>query len=435
MRVSHLSTSADGGGAARAMMRLHLGLLATACDSSVFFLEGSDRWPSGRRLAISNSFVARLRRKYFRFAGRGRVRPPSLAHDSFSDDRSVFNAEVSRQLPATDVVHLHWVTKFFDAPQLLPKLQSPAVWTLHDMNPFTGGCHYSEGCERFATRCGRCPQLGSTRERDAAAACHGRKNTIQRNVSPDRLVIVAPSTWMAENARRSTVFQSYTTETIPYGIDLDRFQPMERTAARKQLGIEANVPLLLFCADYQTPRKGFSQFISALEHLRTLPRLAVLSVGDGAPTTELPVPHHRLGRINDDAQMARAYSAADVFLIPSLEDNQPNTILEALACGTPVIGFATGGIQEAIGEAGITVPLHDVAALALAVQTLLTDDARRINLGRAARARAERHYPASLQASRYISLYERLKAQSARRTITSECNSNAASFLFPSAPG
>ena len=390
------------------MLRLHLGLLAAKFDSSVLAFESDREWPEVRRLVPSSSGVARLRRRLLRTLGHGRIRPPSARHDAFSDGRTVYGTELTRQFPAGSIAHLHWVTKFVDAARFLGKLHSPAVWTLHDMSPFTGGCHYSEGCNRFEGHCGLCPQLDSRRIRDAATYNQNRKAGIHRAVPPGTLFIVAPSTWMAHHARRSTVLRPYATEVIPYGVDLTVFQPSDQKIARQQLGIPINSSVLLFCADYPTPRKGFSQFLNLVEQLRTLPDLVILSVGNGAPSIELPVTHRRLGQINDDHQMARAYAAADIFLIPSLEDNQPNTILESMACGTPVVGFSTGGIPEAIDDAGISVPLHDIAALAAAVQTLLSDRSRRQQLGRAARTRAEKNYSISLQAARYIELYKQL---------------------------
>lgn len=414
MKVVHVSTSATRGGAARAMLRLHLGLLKANCESSIFALDSTGDAPCVRGLSVPQGNFARLRRKFLRAMGHGRIRPPTTSHDSFSDDRSIYSCEVEWQLPRADVTHLHWTTGFIATLRFFRYCSTPVVWTLHDMNPFTGGCHYSEGCDRFNEVCGHCPQLDSQQSPDASSAIQGRKALIHGAVSAGKLVVVAPSSWMADSARRSTIMRSFTIEVIPYGVDLERFRPIDRTAAREELGLPPNACVLFFCADYQTPRKGIIQLFAALQQLCTIPKLVLLSVGDGAPVTELPVEHRRLGRLDDDEMIARAYAAADLFVIPSLEDNLPNTVLESIACGTPVVGFAAGGIPEAIGESGVTVPVGDVNGLATAARALLADEPLRIQLGKAARARAEKHYSAALQASRYVALYERLMAAQAR---------------------
>ena len=308
-----------------------------------------------------------------------------------------------------DLFHLHWVEHFL-APQnldTLVRLNRPIVWTLHDMKPFTGGCHYSAGCEGFTEGCFPCPQLYSDPERLPREVLRAKTSLFEN--AP--LTVVAPSVWLAEEARRSTLFRDKRIEVIPNGIDTEAFRPV--SGAKARLGLDETCTVVMFAsADHRERRKGFKELIQALGLIE--PRLKdhsviALLVGGGTPSDALPLPTLHLGRVTDEAQLRLAYSAADLFVLPSLEDNLPNTLLESLACETPVVAFDAGGVSDVVGKTnGILVPCGDVEALSDAIETLIAEPELRRAKGRAGRRTVEERFSLSQCAAAYADLYRSL---------------------------
>ena len=437
-----VSTSDKAGGAARAAWRLHRGLRAGGCPSRMLTLKKVSNDPSVRTIRPPRSLPDRVKRNLRRIAIARE--PVEVAGDppfeQFRTDRSIYGSDLlgaifpdaksqraSQAAPAPDVVNLHWVAEMFDDDPFLPALaaRAPIVWTLHDMHAFTGGCHYDRGCDRFAgppigmedrsvePRCGRCPQLRGDAERDLSRRIWERRSRAFARIPTDRLTFVAPSRWLAEEVRRSAVCGRFEAKVIPYGLDTELFRPRDQAAARDVLGVPPDAKALLFLADAVTNvRKGFHLLRQALERLEGLPNLCLVTVGDSAPDLPASLPHVPLGRISDDRMLTLVYSAVDAFVIPSLADNLPNTVLEALACGTPSVGFAVGGIPDMIrpGETGLLAPPEDVPALADAIAELLSDDALRARLAANCRRVAETDYPLAKQAERYEALFARLAA-------------------------
>jgi glycosyltransferase involved in cell wall biosynthesis len=321
------------------------------------------------------------------------------------------------KLGRPDVVNLHWVADYIDPARTLPQLAelAPLVWTLHDANAFTGGCHYTGGCERFQVGCGGCPQLGSQRAGDVTQRVWWGKQQGYRRIPTHRLHIVAPSRWLAREAARSSLLGRFPSSVIPNGIDTNVFSPVDRVAARWQCGVPASAEVVLFVADsLRKERKGISPLVAALRELRSRKELVLLTIGSQPPELPARIRQRHLGRLHEERSLAAAYSAADVFVIPSLEDNLPNTVLESLACGTPVAGFAAGGIPDMVrpGETGGLVPTGDAAALARLIERLLDDPEARRRMSCAARELAIREYSLEHQAERYSKLYQSLVGDS-----------------------
>jgi glycosyltransferase involved in cell wall biosynthesis len=328
----------------------------------------------------------------------------------FSTDLTVLGSELMKQLPEdASVLNLHWIAGVVPLGNLFESAR-PIVWTLHDMNPFTGGCHYSNGCEKFQSGCGQCPQLGEEHVKDVSWSAHRRKaRAYSRKQS---LHIVTPSEWLGQQCRTSALLGAREVHVIPYGLDVTCFQPRGTQLARTGLNIPLNAKVVLFCAGMLTnPRKGIAELMLALGQLRDVPDLLLLSIGDG--NIDIPgLAYVNLGAISDDDRLSLAYSAADVFVVPSLADNLPNTVLEAMACGTPSVGFAAGGIPEMIsnGVTGYTVTVGDVHALAERIRVLLHNDTHRRDLSKNCRRRAVTDYALDVQARRYRNVYSRVLA-------------------------
>jgi len=229
-------------------------------------------------------------------------------------------------------------------------------------------------------------------------------------VPVSRLTIVAPSRWMASEVRRSTVFGRFNVEVIPNGIDVQVFRPLNRSALRRQYGFDPDDRIVLFVADNLSDRrKGTLELEQALALVSHLPKLKILTLGGKAEHMQGPMYRH-LGSVHDPAKVCEAYNLADIFVIPTLQDNFPNTVLEALASGTPVVGFATGGVADAVedGLSGLLAPTGDVAGLARHIERALTDEALRGSMGLAARARAVNWYSLKRQTIACAALYRRM---------------------------
>jgi len=417
VKIVHVGTHDCVGGAARAAYRLHDGLKRLGQDSKMFVatkvsqdrevirFEPSKRW--GARL-----FRALRRARITWAAGRKSDVPPH-GYSIISDDRSVYSAEPWYQCPEADLIQLHWVASFVDYGtffQLIPK-STPLVWTLHDMNPFTGGCHYDTGCGRFTERCGVCPQLGSRRQNDLSRQIWQRKRKAFGFLATNGLHIITPSKWLGEQLCQSSLLSRFPRSVIPNGIDTDVFQPRNRRVMRDALGISILAKVVLFVADgANDPRKGFKLLADALEGFESQSEIVLLSLGQGKPAEFHRFPHFHVETIQDDRLLSFIYSCADVFVAPSLQDNLPNTVLESIACGTPVVGFRAGGIPEAIhdGKTGLLADLGNVQDLRRALLELTKDDSRRDEMSRNCRRFALEEYRLETQASRYLSLYREL---------------------------
>ena len=342
---------------------------------------------------------------------------PARGASLFSGDRSPNNADVLGQLPPSDILNLHWVAGFFDYREFFRKLPAhlPVVWTLHDMNPVTGGCHFDEGCGKFAERCGACPQLGSNDPEDLSAQVWKRKREAFSSLkSAGCLHLVTPSRWLQGEVSKSTLVSKFRCTVIPNALDTEQFQRRDQGAARKLLGIPADSAVILFLADWAgEKRKGFDLLVEALKPFRNDPRVFLLAAGRELPAHDLGPQLVTTGYLTGEKQLSWVYSAADVFVLPSLQDNLPNTALEALACGVPIVGFDVGGIPEIVreGETGLLVPAKDVAGLRAAITSVVENKDARVRMSEAGRRDAVANYGLEIQARRYLELYTELLAR------------------------
>jgi glycosyltransferase involved in cell wall biosynthesis len=375
MRITLLSTSDRSGGAAIACMRMAHALEEHGHTVRVLVMErkGTDD-------------LARLSHP-----GRAKL-DGYLRHVQYAvESRTLFHREQpfsgspwwTRDLSdhpdirEADVIQLHWINQGFLGPRDLRELfalKKPVVWHLHDFWAFTGGCHYPGACQAFERSCGSCPALRHPAPRDRSAQQWQDKATLFREHPP---TLVGASAWLADQARRSSLGQLARVTHIPNPIDVRVFHPApSRQDARRTLGIPEGNRYLLFAAmNTADTRKGFSELRDALKlAANDLAGTELLVAGKAHPDLlrSLPLPVRPLGSLGE-AGMRTAYQAADAFVIPSLEENLPNTVLESLACGTPVAGFRTGGIPEMVDEGrnGNLAATGDVAGLAHAVRAIL----------------------------------------------------------------
>ncbi len=400
MKIHHVSSAPINGGAARAGLRLHQGLCQTDDMESLWLDAGGlPDAPRARHLNAA-SRPTPLWTRVHRAQWRRRLRKHLAgATTPYSSPFGWGSPLPFQSLPVPDVWNLHWVSQFLDWERLLPWLakQAPIVWTLHDLNPLLGIWHYAP----------LAGELNQDRQRMEQKAIVFKQRALAR-IPKNRLTFVGPSEWMVEQCRRSPVTQDFEVVHIPYGLDPGTFAARDKRIVRSMFGIPDEVWVLGFVADgISDPRKGIRQLESAIRSLPAALPVHLLTVGNGhSPAFNFP--HHHLGPIQSDHLLSFFYSACDLFVCPSLQDNLPNTVLEAMACGTPVAAYDTGGLPDMVREGvsgRLANPVGDAPALAAVISGLLSNPAGLSELRARARALAVKDYSLGVQAGHYRELY------------------------------
>ncbi|MBS1528005.1 MAG: glycosyltransferase [Bacteroidetes bacterium] len=356
MKIVHLNTYDGNGGAGRACIRLSNALLSQNIDSKVIVHYKFGKNPN---IAEFNSNLLQkavtaakivlervLAKRYlkaiktpFSFAWFGR----SVIHHP-----DVKNA---------DIIHLHWVNHGFLNPRHIAeiaRLNKPVVWTFHDSNSFTGGCHVRYECDHFKQECGNCPLLKYPAPNDASHRIWRQKRDAYAKLN---FTVVSPSSWNKTSVNEASLTKDKTVVQIPNTLETGIFKPMNKSLAKEKAGFAPGKFIFLsgFMPSRKDMHKGTGYLMESLEILKKRLGAAgekiervVFGNRNAEDLPDFPFKTTFLGTINDDERLALYYAAADAFLIPSLEDNLPYTVMESLSCGTPVITFTTGGIPDMV---------------------------------------------------------------------------------------
>ena len=401
MRVLHINQSDINGGAALAAYRLHQGLISQGIDSSLLVAHALTDDP---KLAI---IPRRHRMEYLINQLTFRLGLHTLhSVGSFDIPKEAF-------FQAADILNFHNLHSTNFSYLAIPKLtrQKPAVYTLHDMWSFTGHCTYSYDCTKWQTGCGRCPYPDTypAMKRDASHLEWRLKSWIY---SHSRLAIVAPSRWLVEQAHHS-LLNRFPIHHIPYGIDTEAYQPLDPDLCRRALGIPINKLTLLFGAgSFKDTRKGGGLLLQVLQGLPATLKAEVqlITLGQGGETieAELGIPTLRLGYVSSDRLKSMAYSAADLFLLPTQADNLPLVLQESMGCGTPMVSFNIGGVPDLVrpGETGYLAVPHDIEDFRNGIVQLLSDTTLREHMAQRCRQIALDEYSLALQSQRYFEIYQ-----------------------------
>lgn len=408
-----LATADGGNGADRAAYRLHQGLQQIGIASQMLVRTQLTRDLNIHTLQSSTEKAITRLNLAERF--------DNLPLQAYRHrESSIFSPQwLPSSLPAKvkqlqpDIINLHWVCKGYLKIEHFRQFSQPLVWTAHDMWPFTGGCHYTQNCDRYTKNCGACPQLQSSEENDLSRWVWQRKAKAWQDLN---LTLVTPSQWLADCAHSSPLFQHKRIEVIPNGIDLSVYKPMTRALARERLNLPQNKHLILFGARAaDEKRKGFHLLQAALQQLshgewQDKIELVVFGSIDSQTSLELGFPVHSLGKLADDISLALIYAAADVFVASSLQDNLPNTVVESIASGTPCVAFNIGGMPDMIQHQynGYLAQPFEIEELANGIDWVLSDKTRYLELCDRARQTAETQFSSLLQARRYLALYTEL---------------------------
>lgn len=417
VKIIHLNTYAGNGGAGRASQRLNKALKAQGINSvlAVNFLFS----PNPEVENLSKGFFA----KWITAAGiiLERILVKIFTKNlpiPFSFQIWGRNITSNKLLKSADIIHLHWINHAFLRPEdiaELKQLNKPIVWTFHDINAFTGGCHVKYDCDHYLKSCGNCPVLKYSGEQDSSHRIWMRKSRAYQNLN---FTVIAPGSWMAETVRKSSMLSKHSVYTIPNTLDLSVFSPEDKTKARLSLGLDTGRFILMsgFMPSRRDMHKGTSYLVEAIEILirdqKISPdriELVVFGNRNEKNLIDFGISTTFLGTINDDEKLKLCYSAADVFLAPSLEDNLPNTVMESLACGTPVVAFTTGGIPDMVKHKinGYLAEYRSAQDLAAGINWLY-EHPDRSELNRNSRRIVEEKFSEEFVAQQHIELYKSL---------------------------
>lgn len=408
MKILIVNTSDIQGGAARAAYRLHMALLADGVDSQMLVQSKS-----------SDDFtVLGPQTKFQKAMGKMRPTLDSIPVRRYPDrTKTLFSASclpfagMADKINALnpDVVHLHWIAGGMMRIEDLVKINAPIVWSLHDMWAFTGGCHYDEECAGYQKRCGSCPVLGSDKDKDLSRKVWLRKQGSFAGLS--NMTIIGLSKWLADCAASSSLFKNNPVENLPNPIDTQIFAPFEQTEARKLFNLPQDKKLILFGAMGATsdPRKGFKELALALDHLPADYELVVFGSSEPQTPQGFKQKVHYLGQLHDDVSLRVLYNTADVMVVPSLQENLSNAIMESLSCGTPVLGFDIGGNIDLIEHKknGYLARPFDVQDMARGIDWIL-NTSNYYELCRNAREKVLREFDSKVVVQKYIQLYKKV---------------------------
>ncbi len=436
MKVLHVNASEGTGGAARAAYRIHRCLVdhgqAHGVQSQLRVLQKLSSDPSviddatpEQRSRLWRRLAPRLRN--WSYWGFGSANPVLHSH-AWLDTGLGAELQARRKQQTADLLHLHWLGDATLSVQEIGRLPQPLVWTLHDQWAFCGAEHYTSPPEaRERESSDQRFVLGYTpgsRPKQKRGADINRRSWLQKRRSWRRpMHIVCPSSWLAGCVRRSALMRHWPVTVIPNPVNPEVWAPCDQAEARRLLGLPLESPLVLFGAigGITDSRKGADMLLEALRWLKgsasntPLDRLELVVFGQCQPTEppDLGFPVQYTGHLHDDISLRLLYAAADLMVIPSRQDNLPNTGLEAQTCGTPVVAFRAGGLEDIVLDrvTGALAEPFEPASLAAAMSWVLEDRQRAVQLGIAARQRAEQQWHPARIAALYAQVYEQALAE------------------------
>ena len=420
MKVLMVSTN-DFGGAGKACIRLHTSLLKAEIDSNLILAKKTHQVEKSFVIQpkANSTLINKSQRKIIKILRELKLLkvPKQTFEEQFIDNRtrglelysfpnSNYDITESELYKQADIINLHWVSGFMDYQSFFKKNTKPVVWTLHDMNPFTGGEHYSEeyfGMDEFGLPKKR--TLTNDEKTQFEKVLDLKKEAVSQ---VDNLHFVTLCDWMTNELKQSEIFGDFPVHKIPNGIDSSVFKVRDKAHSRDLLNIPHDKKVLLFVADLiHANRKGFSFLIEALKKIEE-DDVQLFVIGNKNESLNNFKNIIQYGKVNDERLLSSIYSAADVFVLPSLMDNLPNTVLESLLCGTPVIGFPIGGIPDMVmhKKNGLIADAVSVDALANAILDFLSEG---ILMSTAEiREDAVSKYDEKVQANNYIKLFKSL---------------------------
>ena len=334
----------------------------------------------------------------------------------FEVDIANAGSDITRlpEFQEADVIHLHWINQGMLSLKGIQKILrsgKPVVWTMHDIWPATALCHVTLGCERFTTQCTHCRLLpGGGSSNDFSTTIWQRK---QQMLAKGNIYFVACSRWLASEAKRSALLKGQKITSIPNPIDTRIYKRGNKQEARRRLGLPLDKKLILFASQRVTNvNKGMDYLTEACRQLQVADAAVVILGGHAEEVvSQLSLETYPLGYVNEEKRIVDVYQAADVFVLPSLSENLPNTIMEAMACGVPCVGFKVGGIPEEIDhrQNGYVAEYRNAEDLARGIGWILSE-ADYEQLSQSAVQKVVQSYSQQSVALKYLDVYHQAQA-------------------------
>lgn len=407
MKVLIVNFTDNQGGAARAANRLHKSLLAQNIDSNMLVefkftndpnVYGAKKWYGkaiSKMKAIINNIplwlnTSNLKRNF---------------SSSFSPSINVIE-RINNMNP--DIVHLHWINAGMINIDDLRRINAPIVWSLHDSWPYTGGCHFISDCENYKKSCGFCPVLESKDANDLSRKLWNRKNLSLKRIPNIR--IIGLSKWIADEAKQSSLFKDEIIINLPNPLNTKIFKPIDNINSRLEWSLPKDKKLVLFGAIKADTdlRKGYIKLKESISLLQT-DNIEIVLFGMTRPkivhSSKFKI--HYLGNIHDDHKLAKLYNAVDVMVVPSLQENLSNVIMESLSCGTPVVAFNTGGNGDMIDHKknGYLAESYNSADMARGIEWIINSD-KYDEIRTNARKKICNNFDSEIVSKQYIQLYK-----------------------------
>lgn len=411
--VLYLSSYVGYGGAFRAAYRIHLGLRTIGINSKMLVLSSN----LGEIKNLLDSVYVAIPSPDEQVGYNNDSKPlekyPEYYLSPHTFAPAVVGVDINRYIDIFNpkIVQIHWINAGYIKIEDLGKIKKKIVWRLADCWPLTGGCYYYGDCKRYLTGCGKCPKLGSEDMDDLSHEIWKRKEKAWKEMD---MVIVVPTLWMKQCVENSTLLKGRDVFVIPNGLDLDKFYPVRKEVAREVLNIPSDKKVILYGATnaINDRRKGFSLLLQALQSLSDAYKNEYYLVIFGAERQrlDLDIPFRFMGYVRDHQILQALYSAADVMVVPSLEEAFGQTVTEAMACATPVVSFLETGPESIIEHkrTGYLARYADEKDLAAGIEWVLSSTKLNDELSVNARARIEESYDIRIIAKQYEKLYHQL---------------------------
>jgi len=409
MKVLIVNTYDIQGGAARAAYRLHRALIDAGIDSYMLVQsKASDDYTVIGPTTKIQKAIAKMRPtldqipvQFYKNRTKTPFSPAWLPFSNIVDKINEINP---------DIVHLHWICGGLMRIEDIAKIKAPIVWSLHDNWAFTGGCHIMWECEKYKSSCGACPRLGSNKQNDLSSKVFKRKKRVFE-IKKD-ITIIGLSKWITKCSKSSALLADKIHINIPNLIDVNVFKPFDKEKARELWNLPKNKKLVLFGAIIATQdiNKGFKELSEALRKLK-LRDIELVVFGSSKPkdAPDFGFNTHYLGHLHDDVSLVTLYNAVDVTVVPSLQENLSNTIMESLSCGTPVVAFNIGGNSDMIEHKinGYLAKPYDTDDLAKGIEWILSSPNYN-ELCENARNKVLREFDSKVVVKKYIELYDKI---------------------------
>ena len=407
MKILIVSSSDISGGAAKAAYRLHCALLEHGINSQMVVMrKETDNvtvfGPSSNFGKISALFSPVLEKLITDLPYRSKK---SMFSAGWIPSRKIID-RINSMNP--DLVHLHWINGGMIKIEDLKKINAPILWNLQDMWPFTGGCHFNDQCDRYQDKCGSCRVLSSNYKYDISSLTHTRKYRNYNKIN--KLVINGVSQWIASCAKKSSLFKGREVVNLPNTINSDLFRPIDKELARESFNVPQEKKVVLFGASSVTdPRKGYTELLAALSVL-DYSNLILVVAGQSKPVEPIVAkfPVYYIPPVHDDVSLSLMYNVANVVVVPSIQENLSNTVIESMACGVPVVAFNIGGNSDMIDHKknGYLAQLQDENDLAHGISWSL--DNEHPLLSKNAREKVIQTFSHSAVVKRYVELYREI---------------------------